>query len=101
MCTQYGVSWNYRKEAYGFFFEFIRPNVHLNVQINVELSEFEQLIYNLISNNDRISKSEMSIRTKKSERTIQRAISSLVKKGLITRVGANKNGYWIIKNNND
>ena len=62
------MSWNFRKEAYGFFFEFIRTNVHLNVHINEELSEVEQLIFNLIKNNDNISKSEIAIRISKSEK---------------------------------
>ena len=88
------MSWNFRKEAYGFFFEFFRTNVHLNVQINDELSEGEQLIFNLIKNNDSISKSELAIRINKSEKSVQRLISSLIKKGLIIRVGSNKTGYW-------
>ena len=41
-CKQQNVTWNYRKEAYGFFFEFIRTNVQINVQINTELTEAEQ-----------------------------------------------------------
>ena len=76
------------------FFEFIRTNVHLNVHINEELSEGEQLIFNLIKNNDSISKSELAIRINKSEKSVQRLISSLIKKGLIIRVGSNKTGYW-------
>lgn len=92
LCNRFGVSWTFRKEAYGFFFEFIRSNV----QINKVLNEQEQVIYNLIANNDKITKSEMSIRTNKSERIIQRTIASLIEKGLIVRVGANKNGYWKI-----
>lgn len=39
-CKQQNVTWNFRKEAYGFFFEFIRTNV----QINTELTEAEQVI---------------------------------------------------------
>ena len=94
LCKEFNVSWNFRKEAYGFFFEFIRTNVHLNVHINEELSEGEQLIFNLIKNNDSISKSELAIRINKSEKSVQRLISSLIKKGLIIRVGSNKTGYW-------
>lgn len=94
LCKQSGVSWDYRKEAYGFFFEFIRPNVHINVHTNEELSELEQLIYNLIDSNDKITKVEMGVRAQKSKRTIQRIIASLTQKGLIERVGSNKYGYW-------
>ena len=93
-CRNQNVSWDYRKEAYGFFFEFIRTNVQLNVQIDVELSNQEQVIYNLINDNIGISKAEMAIRIGKSEKTVQRIISSLVEKKLVRREGSNKVGYW-------
>ncbi len=95
-CKQQNVTWNYRKEAYGFFFEFIRTNVQINVQINTKLSEAEQVIFNLIQNNDGISKAEMAIRIGKSEKTVQRLISSLMKKQVIEREGSNKTGSWKI-----
>ena len=91
-CKQQNVTWNYRKEAYGFFFEFIRTNVQINVQINTELTEAEQVIFNLIQNNDGISKAKMAIRIGKSEKTVQRLISSLTKKQVIEREGSNKSG---------
>ena len=80
-----------------FFFEFIRTNVQINVQINTELTEVEQVIFNLIQNNDGISKAEMAIRIGKSEKTVQRLISSLTKKQVIEREGSNKSGSWKIK----
>lgn len=88
---------NYRKEAHGFFFEFIWTNVRINVQINAELTEAEQVIFNLIQNNEGISKVEMAIRIGKSEKTVQRLISSLKKKQVIEREGSNKSGSWRIK----
>ena len=96
LCKQQNVTWDYRKEAYGFFFEFIRTNVHINVQITTELSEAEQIIFNLIQNNEGISKTEMALRLGKSEKTVQRIISSLKQKNLIAREGSNKAGYWRI-----
>lgn len=97
MCRKQNVSWTYRKEAYGFFFEFIRTNVHINVQINDTLTEQEQVIFNLIQDNAEISKKEMALRLGRSERTVQRIISSLTDKDLIERVGSNKSGFWKIK----
>ena len=96
-CKMQNVTWNYRKEAYGFFFEFIRTNVRINVQINTELTEAEQVIFNLIQNNERITKAEMAIRIGKSEKTVQRLISSLMQKQVIEREGSNKAGSWRIK----
>lgn len=92
-CKQQNVTWNYRKKAYGFFFEFIRTNV----QINTELTEAKQIIFNLIQNNEGISKAEMAIRIGKSEKTVQRLISSLIKRQVIEREGSNKSGSWKIK----
>ena len=96
LCNSQNVSWTFRKEAYGFFFEFIRTNVHLNVQIKEKLSETEQTVYNLLSLNQGISKAEISERISKSEKTVQRIIADLLRKGLIRRVGSNKSGYWEI-----
>ena len=72
LCNSQNVSWTFRKEAYGFFFEFIRTNVHLNVQIKEKLSETERTVYNLLSLNQGISKAELSERISKSEKTVQR-----------------------------
>ncbi len=94
LCNEYGVGWSFRKEAYGFFFEFIRPNVHLNVHIKDELTDQEQLVFNILNNNERIAKAEIALRIGKSEKSIQRIISSLINKGLVRRVGSNKTGYW-------
>lgn len=96
LCNSQNVSWTFRKEAYGFFFEFIRTNVHLNVQIKEKLSETEQTVYNLLSLNQGISKAELSERISKSEKTVQRIIAGLLRKGLIRRVGSNKSGHWEI-----
>ena len=94
LCQKYNVSWTFRKVAYGFFFEFIRTNVQINVQINVHLNDQEQVVYNLIDNNERITKAEIAIRINKSERTVQRIISNLLTNNLIERIGSNKDGYW-------
>ena len=100
-CLRQNVSWNFKKEAYGFFFEFIRTNVQLNVQINETLSFQEQVVFNLICDNEQISKAEMAIRIGKSEKTVQRAIASLTQKGLIRREGSNKLGYWKVNTKED
>ena len=56
LCNEYGVGWTYRKEAYGFFFEFIRTNGHLNVLINESLTNNEQIVFNIIRDNEGITK---------------------------------------------
>ena len=98
LCQKSNVTWNYRKDAYGFFFEFIRTNVHINVHIKESLTESEQTIFNLIQNSTNITKSEMATRIGKSEKTVQRIISSLMKKGVIVREGSNRTGHWKVSN---
>lgn len=41
-----------------------------------------------------MTKSEMATRIGKSEKTVQRIISSLMKKGVIEREGSNRTGHW-------
>ena len=79
-----------------FFFEFLRTNILLDIKLKEKLSENEQLVYNLILNNEKISKEEISIRLEKSEKTIQRIIKSLCDKNLIIRKRSNKKCYWKI-----
>ena len=99
LCAQHNVLWSYRKEAYGFFFEFIRTNVPINVPINKDLTENERRVFSLIQTNEGISRKELAVRISMSEKTVQRAISSLLMKGVIERVGSNKTGYWKVKGN--
>ncbi len=98
LCNSQNVKWTYRKEAYGFFFEFIRTNVNINVHKNGILTEQEQFVLTLINDNDGITKNELAIRISKSEKTVQRIIASLINKKLIERVGSLKKGYWKVIN---
>lgn len=51
-----------RKEAYVFLFEFIRTIVHLNVYIKDNPTDFKRIVFNLIRDNERITKTEIDIR---------------------------------------
>ena len=51
----------------------------------------------MVTNNGRLNNVNIAIQKfNKSRITIQRAISSLVNKKIIKRVGSNKTGYWEI-----
>lgn len=97
LCLENGVSWDYRKDSYGFFFEFIRPDIRLDVRMDEKLTKHEEIVLKLIASDMSISKKEISLKLDKSERTVQRIISSLTSKGLLERKGANKNGYWRVR----
>ncbi len=96
ICGKNGITWNYRKEAYGFFFEFNRPNVFMNASVKEKLTMQEQIVFSAIAGDSNFTKKDIAQRLNKSERTVQRIISSLTSKGLIERVGSNKDGIWKI-----
>lgn len=81
----------------GFFFEFIRTNVQLNVHIKESLTDSEQIVFNIIRDNEKVTKSGIAIRIGKSEKSVQRIISLFIEKKLVQRVGSNKTSYWEIK----
>lgn len=100
-CNRQNVKWTFRKEAYGFFFEFVRTNgqtaVRTVVQTENEISSSEQMVLDIIRNNEGLSKAEIASRIGKSERSAQRIISSLIKKELLEPQGANQARTWRIR----
>ena len=93
LCNENNITWNYRKEAYGFFFEFIRPK-NLAYENKENLTKQEEIVVNMIASKEKLSKKEIALKLNKSEKTVQRIISSLISKNLIERNGSNKIGYW-------
>ena len=65
-----------------------------------QLTKQEEIVFNMISSDRKLSKKDIALRLNKSERTIQRIIASLTNKGLIERNGSNKIGYWKVKDAN-
>lgn len=61
-----------------------------------ELSERQQLIYELIQSNDRITILELTEKTSASEKSIRRDIDILRQRGLLTREGGRKQGRWVV-----
>ncbi|MDO4198495.1 MAG: putative DNA binding domain-containing protein [Erysipelotrichaceae bacterium] len=94
ICKEKNIHWTYRKEAHGFFFVFLRGNKS-EVPV-LFLNKAEKTVYDLIEKNTGITKLELSLRIGKSEKTVQRIISSLTDKNLIERIGSNKSGFWKI-----
>lgn len=60
------------------------------------LSKSEKLIIDVISIDVNITRKAMCEQTNLSLRTVARKLDSLKNKGLILRVGSDKNGYWKI-----
>lgn len=74
-------------------------NVTLNdtVNVTVKLNKTEKKIIEVIANNPNITQKELANNLDLSERTIKRNTNTLQEKGILKRVGADKNGYWKIK----
>jgi ATP-dependent DNA helicase RecG len=102
LCKKQNIKWSFKNTAYGFYFTFFRNSIeeetnskNFNID-HKDLNNTELVVYELINKNVRIKKSEIEKITGLSERTIQRYISSLTKKGYIIRIGSNQIGYFEI-----
>ena len=60
----------------------------------VQLSKSEQRVVKLLATDPRITIGALSRRLQLSEAGINKVLAALRKKGIIERVGANKNGFW-------
>ncbi len=105
-CLEADVKWSCESTAYGFYFTFNRKqNVTANVTPNVfapsPLNKTEQIVFNLIKSNPKITRSEISIKINKTIRTVQRITDKLVDKGFLIRIGNNQYGYWETLNHKD
>lgn len=70
-------------------------NEAINGAINLTL--VEKAVYEEIVKMPNITKEQLHTITSLGKSTIDRAIKSLKEKGIITRVGSNKTGYWSTK----
>lgn len=101
LCQEAKVEWEFRNTAYGFYFDFIRPNVqsfvqavdHADLKI---LSDNEAIVYQMLKANPKIRKEELEKALGRGDKTIQRILTSLTKKGFAKRIGKNQYGYWEI-----
>ena len=103
LCNQNGVECSYEKTPIGFSFVFLRndPNATTNVPKNdknvpIVLSKTEKAVYELLKVQPNLTREELSIEISKTVKTVQRALDGLKTKGLISRVGTNRSGYWKI-----
>ena len=68
-----------------------------NKTSSLRLSSSEQRILSLLANDSHLTIADLSQKTRLSEAGINKILASLRKKDMLERVGANKNGYWIVK----
>ena len=77
--------------------KILRENVPVNVP--VKLTKTEKQIIQLIIKNPNMTQKEIAEQIKITEKTVKRNMNKLKQKGILERIGADKNGYWKIKNN--
>ena len=95
----------YPKDIFEFYPNHIRVTIifELNkfekesdVIIPSELNEIQSSIIKLVIDNPNITQSQLSVLLGVTVKTISRNFRFLIDNNYIKRVGANKNGYWII-----
>ena len=69
-------------------------NVPVNVPVNVSLKDRPKKIIAALSKDPHVSATKLAEKFGVTEKTIRRDLQLLKQQNLITRVGANKNGYW-------
>jgi len=111
-CDKAGVKVVFQLLKKGFAVVFYRPgakfitteamsDVVLNVATNVVLNKAEQAAHAIITENPMITAEQLAMRLSKSSRTAQRYLDSLLKKNVIRRVGAKKDGRWEVVRSDD
>ena len=67
-----------------------------NVGINVGINKTEKAVLGLLINNPEMTAEEIAIEVGVTKRTVELTLVNLKKKGLIERIGSNKNGSWAV-----
>ena len=74
----------------------VKATANVGVSVGANVGVNEQKILNIIAGNDHVTAKQISDIIGISQRQVERLLSSLTKKQIIERVGADKNGYWRI-----
>ncbi len=75
----------------------INDTINDTIKSGDTLSERECRILELLQENNTYTRTILAQKSGYSDRTVSRALSGLVEKGVIERVGSRKSGYWVIK----
>jgi ATP-dependent DNA helicase RecG len=106
LCNQDNTNCTYEKSPIGFSFIFLRKDINAqtiqsertdNNRTTTVLNKNEKIIYDLLKAQPNLTQEELALEVSKTKRTVQNIIESLKAKGLITRIGNSRVGYWEIK----
>jgi ATP-dependent DNA helicase RecG len=106
-CDAAGVKVEFKMLKLGFAVIFYRPdeqngkytdaNIGVNVGANIGVNETQQKILSLLKENSSLTAQQISEKIGITKRRVEANIKSLKELKLIERVGAAKNGYWVVK----
>lgn len=65
--------------------------------VGEKLTERQKEILKYIEQNNVISAKEISLLLRIADRTVEREIQKIKKKGILERIGGDRGGYWKIK----
>ena len=74
-----------------------QENGRINDHISDHISDLEQAVLSCLRDDPGMTNAELIVKTGKFQRTITRVLASLKGKGLISRIGSKKTGYWQVK----
>lgn len=94
LCENSGNEVSYKISDNGFSFIINRKQNQVNVTKENSLNDNEQIVFNLLSENPKLTREELKTNTGFSIRTIQRTLDTLSTNGKIRRIGSKKTGYW-------
>ena len=103
LCKDARIKYAYETGKSGFKFTLFRQsaeqdrNVTANVSQNVTANKTEKVVLALLTSHPDYTREQLADKTAKTVRTMQRTLDSLREKGLIERIGSDKNGQWRIK----
>ena len=72
----------------------VPANVPVNVPVKTSPKDRQKKIIIALSKDSHLSAQKLAEKFGVTEKTIRRDLQLLKQKNIITRVGANKNGYW-------
>lgn len=93
LCEKTGNRTDFSSKYGGFSFLFFR-DVRDRVKIKKPSTEAE--VYKLLRDDPKQTRMQLSLKIKKTVRTVQRALNKLSLEAKIKRIGSNKTGYWEI-----
>jgi ATP-dependent DNA helicase RecG len=74
--------------------EEFRVTIYRTTQKTTQKFSTKEHILRLLKENPRLTRAELAATLGKSEHTIKEHIAQLKKKGVLRRVGSDRNGYW-------